>query len=280
MNIISIGPLLISGERLAAGGALWLFLVSAGLLERWSPRPLSSAALRALAIGLIGARLGYVAAHWEAFRLEPASTLFVWQGGFALGWGLAAAGAYLAIALRSLRAMGLAGLAGGVALATWLAASALLASRQTPTALPKIAAMRLDGTPVLIASHTGRPLVINLWATWCGPCRREMPMLVQAASARSDIDFVFLNQGEAQGVVRRYLQENGLPAARVAIDSTGDAGRRLDVAGFPTTLMIGADGLVRSTHIGEISRAALADELDSLLGHQSPSDQSGAAAPQ
>lgn len=264
MDVISLGPVLVSGERLAAVGAIWLFVMAAGLLDRWSPRPLSTVAWRALLGGLIAARIGYVATHSAAFGVEPASALYVWQGGFSLGWGLAGAGAYVAAALRSPRAIAMVGLAASVGVGAWLAAGALLAPQQPATPLPRIAAMRLDGTPVATASLAGRPLVINLWATWCGPCRREMPMLMEVAATRSDVTFLLLNQGEAKGVVRRYLEDNGLSAANVALDPGSDAGRRLGAPGLPMTLFISADGLVRSSRTGEISRAALADELNAL----------------
>lgn len=264
MEFISLGPLLVSGERLAAAGSLWLFLAAAGLLDRWSPRPLPRAAWRALLAGLVAARIGYVATHWAAFSVDPATALYVWQGGFSLGWGLAGAGIYLAAALRAPRAIALAGVAAGIGLSVWLAAGALLVTQQPATPLPGIAAVRLDGTPVSAASFVGRPLVINLWATWCGPCRREMPMLMEVASARRDVTFLLLNQGEAEGVVRRYLKDTGLSTAHIALDPRGDAGRQMRAPGLPTTLFVGADGLVRSTHTGEISRAALADELEAL----------------
>lgn len=210
MDVWRIGPLLLSGERLATVAALWLFLTAAGLLERWSPRPLTVPAWGALIVGLAIARIGYVAGHWDAYRIEPASALYIWQGGFSLGWGLAGAGVCLAAAL------------------------------------------------------SGRPLVINLWATWCGPCRREMPMLMEIAPARRDVTFLLLNQGEAAGVVRRYLSASGLPGAHVALDPAADMGRRLGVAGLPLTIFVGADGLVRRTHIGEISRAALDAEVEKI----------------
>jgi len=268
MDVISLGPVLLSGERLAAVGALWLFLAAAGLIERWSPRPLSPIAWRALLVGLAAARIGYVAAHWAAFRLEPVSALYVWQGGFSLGWGLAGAGAYLAAALRSPRALALAGLAVGIGLSAWLAAGAWLAPQQPAVPLPKIDAMRLDRPPVSTAALAGRPLVINLWATWCGPCRREMPLLMPVAAARSHVTFLLLNQGEAAGMVRRYLEDSGLPGTHIALDPSSDAGRQLGAQGLPVTIFVSADGLVRRTHTGEISRATLADELDELATYQ------------
>lgn len=265
MDVLRLGPLLVSGERLAAVGALWLFLMAAGLLDHWSPRPLSAVAGRALIVGLVVARIGYVAIHWDAFRLEPASTLYVWQGGFSLVSGLVAASVYLAVSLRSLPAIALAGTAGGIALAVWLGAGALLAAQQPAAPVPKIAAMRMDGTPVLPTSLAGRPLVINLWATWCAPCRREMPMLMAVASARRDVTFLLLNQGEAKRVVRRYLADNDLSATHVALDPGGDMGRKIGARGLPVTIFVSADGLVRRTHTGEISRAVLADELEQLM---------------
>ena len=266
--MIHLGPLLVSGERLAAVGALWLFVVAAGVLDRWSPRLLSTAAWHALLLGLVAARIGYVGSHLDAFRGEPLSALYVWQGGFSLAWGLAGAGVYLVAALRSSRAIALAGLAAGVGLGAWLAASALLIAPPTATPLPTIAAMRLDGTPVSTASLAGRPLVINLWATWCPPCRREMPMLIEAASRRSDVTFLLLNQREAEGVVRRYLDRNDLSATHIALDPDGEAGRQLRAPGLPTTIFVSADGLVRGTHSGEISRAALDDQLEKLGRHE------------
>lgn len=265
---VQLGPLVLSADRLAAVGALWLFLAAAGFLDRWSPRSLSPFAWRGLIVGLVVARIGYVAAHWDAFRAAPASVLYAWQGGFSLGWGLAGAGAWFAAALRSPRAVALAGLAAGVGLGAWLTAGALLDAQRPPAPVPVIAAARLDGTPVSTAARAGRPLVINLWATWCPPCRREMPMLTQAAAVRPDVTFLLLNQGEAEDVVRRYLEDGGLRPTHVALDPGGNAGRRLGAPGLPTTIFVSADGLIRRTHTGEISRAALDDALEELATHE------------
>lgn len=264
MDVFRLGPLLLSGERLAAVGALWLFLAAAGLLDRWSPQSLLTAAWRALIIGLVVARIGYVATHWDAYRVEPAAVLSIWQGGFSLVWGLVGAALYLAASLRSLRAIALAGAAGGIALGAWFGVGALLPSQQAVAPLPKITAMRLDGTPITNVSRAGRPLVINLWATWCGPCRREMPMLMQEASVRSDVTFLLLNQGEAAEVVRRYLEDSGLRSTHIALDPGGETGRKVGASGLPMTIFVSADGLVRRTHTGEIARAALHDGLDAL----------------
>lgn len=114
MDAVRLGPLLCSGERLAAIAAIWLFLAAARRLERWSPRPLSAVAWRALIVGLVVVRIGYVGIHWEAFRFERVSALNVWQGGFSLAWGLAGAGIYLVASLRLARAVVLAGTAAAI----------------------------------------------------------------------------------------------------------------------------------------------------------------------
>src|SRR3546814_7473677 len=65
---------------------------------------------------------------------------------------------------------------------------------------------------------TGEPMVVNLWATWCPPCRREMPVLAKAQEERGDVTFVFVNQGESESEIRDYLRESHLQLSNVLLD--------------------------------------------------------------
>ncbi len=82
--------------------------------------------------------------------------------------------------------------------------SALHSSQQ----IPDISVRDIDGQPVSLQDLAGKPLVINLWATWCPPCRREMPVLAAAQQANPDVRFVFVNQGEGQLLVEKFFLHN------------------------------------------------------------------------
>lgn len=105
-----------------------------------------------------------------------------------------------------------------------------------------------------------KPMLVNLWATWCPPCRAEMPLLVEYQQKGYPI--VLLNAGEDAGAIQDFLQQTGLEA-RVFLDSAG-LQRVFQVSGLPTTLLIGADGQVIARHLGPLNRAQLEQLLRQL----------------
>ena len=78
---------------------------------------------------------------------------------------------------------------------------------------------------VQLADYQGGPLVINLWATWCPPCRREMPVLENAQRMRPDVTFLFVNQAESMQSVSTYLATQGLNLDNVLFDASGRVAR-------------------------------------------------------
>jgi thiol-disulfide isomerase/thioredoxin len=113
--------------------------------------------------------------------------------------------------------------------------------------------------------------VINLWATWCVPCRREMPVLVEAQRTMPQVRFVFADQGESAGAVKQFLQAQPLTLQHVLIDENLQLSNYYNVRGYPTTLFIDARGRLRDTHIGELSRATLAERLQRIEADLPPS---------
>ncbi|WP_245533702.1 TlpA disulfide reductase family protein [Calidithermus timidus] len=105
-----------------------------------------------------------------------------------------------------------------------------------------------------------KPMLINLWATWCPPCRAEMPLLVEYQ--RKGYPIVLLNVGENPGTIQNFLQQTGL-SARVFLDSAG-LQRAFQVSGLPTTLLIGSDGQVIARHLGPVNRGQLEQLLQQL----------------
>jgi thiol-disulfide isomerase/thioredoxin len=115
----------------------------------------------------------------------------------------------------------------------------------------------LAGEPFRPGDLEGEPLVVNLWASWCPPCRREMPMMADVATETADARFVFVNQGEAASTIRQYLDAESLDPDHVVLDGLGEFARHYRMPGLPATLFIGADGTLQSVHMGEISREGL-----------------------
>jgi thiol-disulfide isomerase/thioredoxin len=257
MNAFSIGPLMFSPDRFAAVLAIGIFLAGTELLARNVDPRFSGWSWRAGVAFLIGARLSHVVRHFDSFSAEPMRALAVWQGGFQVSAGIAAALTITLIYLRRRPRL----LIWTPVPAAAAAFAALLVIQLTagvpPTPLPSGTYNALDGSAVAPASLTGKPMVINLWASWCPPCRREMPMMADVAAANDMATFLFVNQGEDEAAVRSYLEAEGLALGTVLLDGLGRFSRHYTTPGLPATLFIGADGRLRSIHMGEISREAL-----------------------
>ena len=244
-----------AADRMLAVAALWAFVAVLSYGSKWVDRDLSRPAFLTVAIGILVARAGFVGGNWPAFAAEPWTAAYIWQGGFSPLFGLGAAAATLVVMLcGKARALAMSTLV--AVSAAWFVVERLIEPPARP--LPAgLAVERLDERPVALDSLRGRPFVINLWATWCGPCRREMPMLVEVARSNPNVPVLLINQGEDAQRVSRYLAGEGLDAENILLDPLGGVGAALRSSALPTTAFVSADGIVTDVHIGEISRAAL-----------------------
>jgi DsbE subfamily thiol:disulfide oxidoreductase len=111
----------------------------------------------------------------------------------------------------------------------------------------------------------GRPLVVNFWASWCTPCRREMPVL-QAVSQqlRGRVDFLGVDYLDQVGAARRLVAETGVTYQLVA-DPRGRAGAKLGITGLPTTLFLDAGGVLVGRRVGELDARRLREAIASYL---------------
>lgn len=135
-------------------------------------------------------------------------------------------------------------------------------------ALAEMQVTLLSGESIKLAALAdGKPMVVNLWASWCPPCRREMPVLAAAQQRETGISFVFANQGENAASVRRYLSASGLDLANVLLDHEARLGLVVGSGTLPLTLFYDASGRLLATHLGELSAASLASQLDPLRAH-------------
>lgn len=260
---LQLGPLTLPWSVLALLLGVWL---GTWWHERWALRRQLAPGPHGWALpllALLAARAGFVLAWWPQYAQAPLSLLDVRDGGFQPWAGWAAALGYagvLALRRSPLRTS----VASGVAVAAgwWLAAQLLLwAVAPPPAALPAWQGVALDGRSVAVQQLRGQAVVVNLWASWCPPCHREMPVLLQAQAQQPQVQFLWVNQGEAALKVHTYAQQQGLPAAQVLLDPQSTLGAQLGQRALPTTLFFNARGELVAQRTGELSAATLAQHL-------------------
>lgn len=102
-----------------------------------------------------------------------------------------------------------------------------------------------DGSRRTLAGLRGQVVVLNVWATWCGPCRAEMPALQRVAESEPSVRFIELDLQEDQDQVATFFEKLELRNLTPIIDPNGETARRYVLVGVPNTYFIGADGFVR-----------------------------------
>ena len=124
----------------------------------------------------------------------------------------------------------------------------------------------LDGNPVRLADLRGRPVILNFWASWCGPCVEEFPLLREAAAAHADeglaiVGIVFRDRSEA---ARDFMARNGgtWPAAMDPGDRVATA---YGILGPPETYFIARDGTIAARQFGPVDTDALDAQLATIL---------------
>jgi thiol-disulfide isomerase/thioredoxin len=140
--------------------------------------------------------------------------------------------------------------------------------------MPPLALEHLDGSPWRLADRRGRVLLANFWATWCEPCRAEMPSLVRLARERADqgLAVVAINYREAVPVIERFVERQGLDGLTVLRDREGAAAAAWTPRIFPSTVVFDRRGRPTGVLVGELDwqgREAQA-LIDPLLAEPAP----------
>lgn len=107
------------------------------------------------------------------------------------------------------------------------------------------------GEQVTHASHAGRAYVINLFASWCGPCEVEHPLLI--GLQQRGVEIVGVAYKDRPEAAARFLARLGNPYSAVALDPVGRFGLELGLVGVPETFVIGADGRILAVHRGPLT---------------------------
>ena len=128
--------------------------------------------------------------------------------------------------------------------------------------LPEITA----ADAVTLLTDSDRPVVLNVWASWCGPCRSEAPLLRQAAAEWGDrVRFVGVDVRDTQDGARAFIAEFGLDGLDHFFDAAGAVPAGLGAGGVPLTFFFDAGGELLHLHRGVIDEGALALQVDELI---------------
>ena len=134
----------------------------------------------------------------------------------------------------------------------------------TGVALADFQVEGLNRKPISLSSMKGKPVVLNFWATWCPPCREEMPLFERFSKELADqVVFVGINYDEDPVTVQNYILETKITFP-IWLDSGGLVSDLYYIQSYPNTLFVDADGILRAQHIGQLNEDLLVKYLATL----------------
>lgn len=293
IEAFSLGPLLIPVKPLTLIlGLLFAIWLSVRLGDRFH---LEKVRVKRIAeysawFGLLGARLSFVVMNWDAYRSEPWTALFFWQPGYLFPGGLLTGFAYaiwrVADVSSELRRHVFISLAGAYLVAGLLFSALLLSTGffQKPgvagvgDVISEFTLQNLAGETVRFSDLEGRAVILNFWATWCPPCRREMPLLddMQKAYSEKGLSVIGVDVNEPASLVKSYIESIGVsyavwvdaPDGAQGFDKTQQLFSKFGGVGYPFTLFIDRSGVIRQVYIGELSRGYLHNQIEEILSSE------------
>jgi thiol-disulfide isomerase/thioredoxin len=238
-------------------------------------------------IGIVASRLSFVLLNWSSFSAKPWTILYLWQPGYSFSVGLVAALAYIFYRIYrqevERRRAVVSSLSAGFALPVLLFIGMLLTMNRfvdveiyiPGDTVPNDKVTDLYGEPASFADFVGKGLVVNFWATWCPPCRREMPLLEEVYNKYKsrNITVIGVSVDNSRDAIKNYVESvsvtypiwedsvirsNNLPGGTSLSSMFG-------VVGFPTTFFIDANGVIQSSYVGELNLAILNKRISGLI---------------
>jgi thiol-disulfide isomerase/thioredoxin len=286
----SIGPFLIPTRT---AGFLFLTLFALWMVHRVAIYLKADVNLcvrigeQGLWIGIVASRLSFVLLNWSSFSAKPWTILYLWQPGYSFSVGLVAALAYFFYRIYrqevERRRAVVSSLSAGFALPVLLFIGMLLTMNRfvdveiyiPGDTVPNDKVTDLYGEPASFADFVGKGLVVNFWATWCPPCRREMPLLEEVYNKYKsrNITVIGVSVDNSRDAIKNYVESvsvtypiwedsvtrsNNLPGGTSLSSMFG-------VVGFPTTFFIDANGVIQSSYVGELNLAILNKRISGLI---------------
>ena len=130
---------------------------------------------------------------------------------------------------------------------------------------PDFSVLLFDGEHFQLGAYRGKPVLINFLASWCIPCREEIPILNQVyGEYTTDVAFIAIAVGDTEENAKKFVEKFGL-SLPAGIDTTGEIEQAYGVYGVPTTLFIDKEGIISYLHSGGVTEKLLKHELDKIL---------------
>jgi len=134
---------------------------------------------------------------------------------------------------------------------------------------PGFESVLLDGSKFKLSEEKGKVVVLDFWATWCGPCVKALPELIEKTSQfdEKDVVFIAVNQGESRKMISTFLKKKKLQGLTVALDKKQNIGRDYEVQGIPKTVIIDQKGIISHVEVGFAEKTAtqIRTEISNLL---------------
>lgn len=128
---------------------------------------------------------------------------------------------------------------------------------------PSFTLYTLDGQPVNLDDFRGRPVLINFWASYCAPCRAEMPLIERTAQQQPKLKVLLIDERDDLAAARRFVSELQLHST-VLYDPDGKVGDQYAMTGLPTTIFVRGDGSIEGRYVGQMPEGTLRSHVSSL----------------
>ena len=270
VQALHLGPIMLPWGLIIPTVALLLSLLIGKLFlgffkistKQWSD--FKDSLWTAILIALIAARIGFIFLNFDSYLDHSIEMIKIQDKGFHLYSGIIAALIYLFWKNRTLPKKFIFAVLINFGLFCGTAFWGLQQIQFKYQQYPQLTLQTLQHKPIELSQFTGKPTVINLWASWCPPCRREMPVLLQAQHTYPDVQFVLINQGEDAETIKKYIHEHAKGLNHVLLDPQGLTAEKTGMYGLPSTLFFNAQGKLISSHMGELTHATLNQKIKQI----------------
>ena len=140
--------------------------------------------------------------------------------------------------------------------------------KEQTTQTPDFQVLDMDGKTVSLSSKSGKPVIINFWATWCGPCRSELASFDELYQKYGDtVEFMMVNltdgARDTEEGVKSFIEENGYTFP-VYLDTSFEAANGYGIYSIPMTVLVRSDGTISDTHIGAMDKETIEGYIKNL----------------